>query len=77
MVRWVVGSNLHGGPIDLFLVPVIHGWYNKVRGMYYLVYGMMYMKQPLLLIGKRSHVAVAGFLVLHNVVSSTFPRLKV
>ena len=21
MVRWVVGSILHGGPIDLFLVP--------------------------------------------------------
>ena len=23
MVRWVVGSNLHGGPIELFLVPAI------------------------------------------------------
>ena len=21
MVRWVFGSNLHGGPIELFLVP--------------------------------------------------------
>ena len=23
MVRWVVGSILHGGPIELFLVPAI------------------------------------------------------
>ena len=25
MVRWVIGSNLHGGPIELFLVPATTG----------------------------------------------------
>ena len=25
MVRWVVGSILHGGPIELFLVPATTG----------------------------------------------------
>ena len=45
MVRWVVGSNLHGGSIELFLVPT--------RAPH-PVYGMVQMKEPLLLIRKSS-----------------------
>ena len=42
-----------GGPIELFQ-PVLHDWCNKGRGMCYPVCGMMYIKEPLLLIGKSS-----------------------
>ena len=42
MVRWVVGSIPHGGPIDLFLVLVLHIWCYKGRGMCYPVCGMVY-----------------------------------
>ena len=42
MVRWVVRSILHGGPIELFLVPA------SVP-----VCGMMHIKEPLLLIIKK------------------------
>ena len=34
--------------------PVLLDWCNKGRGMYYLVCGMMHIKEPLLLIGKSS-----------------------
>ena len=47
MVRWVMGMILHGGPIRLFHVPAS---------------GMMHIKEPLLLIRKKAHVAAAGFL---------------
>ena len=43
-----------GGLIELFLVPVIHNWCNKSRGMCYPVCGMVHIKEPLLLIGKSS-----------------------
>ena len=33
--QWVVGSIVHGGPIELFLVPVLHDWCNQGRGMCY------------------------------------------
>ena len=54
MMRWVVGSTLHGEPIELFLVSAIAQWlvYIKDCGMYYPVCGMVYIKEPLLLIGK-------------------------
>ena len=42
--------------------PVIHDWCNKGRGMSYPVCWMMHIKEPLLLIGKISHVTAAGFL---------------
>ena len=61
MERWVVGSIVHGGPIELFLVPVLHDWCNKCCGMYYLVSGMMHIKEPLLLIGKSSLCGGSGF----------------
>ena len=64
MVRWVIRSILHGRTIVLFLVPAsAPRLCNKGRGMYYLVCGMLHNKDPLLLIGKRSHiVATAGLL---------------
>ena len=41
--------------------PVLHDWYNKGRGMYYPVSGMVHIKEPLLLIGKRSQCGGSGF----------------
>ena len=53
MVRWVVGSILHGvDPLSYFsFQPVLR--INKGRGMYYPVCGMVHIKEPLLLIDKR------------------------
>ena len=50
-----------GGPIELFLVPVLHDWCNTGCGMYYPVCGMMHIKEPLLLIGKSSLCGGSGF----------------
>ena len=33
MVRWVVGSISHDGPIELFLVLVLLDWYSKRLGV--------------------------------------------
>ena len=46
MVRWVVGSILHGvDPLNYFsFQPVLHDWCNKVRGMCYPVGGMVHIK---------------------------------
>ena len=53
MMRWVLGSILHGEPIELFLVPASAPWrYTKGGSMYYPVCGMLHIKEPLLLIGK-------------------------
>ena len=61
MVRWVIGSILIG-PIKLFLVPVsAPDWYNKGCGMCHPVYGMVHIKEPLLLIGKSSLCGSNGF----------------
>ena len=63
MVRWVVGSILHGvDPLSYFsFQPVLHDWCNKERGMCYPVCGMMHIKEPLLLIGKSSPCRGSGF----------------
>ena len=63
MVRWVVGSILHGvNPLSYYsLQPVLHDWRNKDCGMYYPVCGMMHIKEPLLLIGKSSLYGGSGF----------------
>ena len=51
-----------GGPIELFLVPAsAHNWCNKGRDMYYPVCGMMYIKEPLLLIEKSSPCGSSRF----------------
>ena len=63
MVRWVVGSILHGvDPLSYFsFQPVPHDWCNKGRGMCYPVCGMVHIKEPLLLIGKSSLCGGSGF----------------
>ena len=51
-----------GGPIELFLVPASAlQLCNKGRGMCYPVFGMMHIKEPLLLIGKSSLCGGSGF----------------
>ena len=63
MVRWVVGSIIHGvNPLSYFsFQPVLHDWCNKGHGMYYSVCGMMHIKEPLLLIGKSNLCGGSGF----------------
>ena len=41
--------------------PVLHDWCNKGRGMCYPVYGMVHIKEPMLLIGKSSLCGGSGF----------------
>ena len=64
MVRWVVGSIIHGvDPLSYFLFqPVLHDWCNKGRGMCYPVCGMVHIKEPLLLIDKSSLCGGSRFL---------------
>ena len=64
MVRWVVGSILHGvDPLSYFsFQPVLHDWCNKGRAMCYPVCGMVHIKEPLLLIDKSSLCGGSGFL---------------
>ena len=63
MVRWVVGSILHGvDPLSYFsFQPVLHDWCNKGRGMCYPVCGMVHIKEPLLLIGNSILCGGSGF----------------
>ena len=62
MVRWVVGSILHGGPIKLFFVPASASRLVYQRPWYVLscLSGGAY-KEPLLLIGKRNPCGGSGF----------------
>ena len=63
MVRWVVGSILHGvDPLNYFsFQPVLHDWCNKGHGMCYPVCAMVHIKEPSLLIGKSSLCGGSGF----------------
>ena len=63
IMRWVVGSILHGvDPLSYFsFQPVLHDWCNKGRGMWYPVCGMVHIKEPLLLIDKSSLCGGSGF----------------
>ena len=63
MVRWVVGSIVHGvDPLSYFsFQPVLHDWCNKGSGMHYPVCGRVHIKEPLLLIGKSSLCGGSGF----------------
>ena len=63
MVRWVVGSILHGvDPLSYFsFQPVLHDWCNKGHDMCYPVCGMVHIKEPLLLIDKSSLCGGSGF----------------
>ena len=43
--------------------PVLQDWYTKGHGMYYPVFGMVHIKDPLLLIGRSSQCSTDhGFL---------------
>ena len=49
-------------PLSFFSFhPVIHDWFNKGRGKCYPVCRIVRIKEPLLLIGRITHVAAAGF----------------
>ena len=63
MVQWIIGTILHGvDPLSYFMFqPVLHDWCNKGRGMSYPVYGMVHIKEPLLLINKSSLCGGSGF----------------
>ena len=63
MVRWVVGSILHGvDPLSYFsFQPVLPDWCNKGSGMCYPVCGMVHIKESLLLIDKSSLCGGSGF----------------
>ena len=52
----VVGSILHGEPIELFVVPD-----SAARGLCYPVCGMRHIKDLLLLIGKSCPFGSSGF----------------
>ena len=68
MVRWVVGSILHGvNPLSYFsFQPVLHDWCNKGMGVCYPVCGMVHIKEPLLLIGKSSLCGGSIIMVLNH-----------
>ena len=57
MVRWVVGSILHGGPIELFLVRQCSTTGITGRGMCYPVCGMSHIKELLLLIERAAFLS--------------------
>ena len=40
---------------------VFHDWYNKGGGMWYSLFGLVHIKEPLLLIGKSSQFGGIGF----------------
>ena len=49
-------------PLSYFsFQPVLHDWRDKDRGMCYSVYGIVHIKEPLLLIGKSSPCGGSGF----------------
>ena len=53
MVRWIVDSIPHSGPLEpFFSQPVLPNWCNKDRDMYYSTYDIVHMKDPFLLFGK-------------------------
>ena len=65
MVRWVVGSVSHGGPLNCFsFQPVLYDWCNKGCGMCYPVSGIVHIKAPLLLLERVAYVVAAVNFVL-------------
>ena len=64
MVRWVVGSILHGvDPLSYFsFQPVLYDWCNRVRGICYPICGMVHIKESMLLTERVAYEAAAGFL---------------
>ena len=62
---WCDGSSDRSfmvGPLSHFsFQSVLHDWCNKGRGMCYPVCGIVYIKEPLLLIGKSNPCGGSGF----------------
>ena len=49
-------------PLSYFsFQPVFHDWFNKGRGMYYPIFGMVHIKEPLLLIGRSNPCSGSWF----------------
>ena len=49
-------------PLSYFsFQPVLYDWCNKGHGMYYLVYKMVHINEPLLLTGKSIPCGGSGF----------------
>ena len=69
MVRWVVGSILHGvDPLNYFTFqPVLHDWCNKGRGMCYPVCGMVHIKEHLLLMWRQRVSLLTIRMVLNHI----------
>ena len=64
---WCDGSSLMVDPLSYFSFhPVPHDWCNKGRGVGYPINGMMYIKEPLLLIGKSSPCGGSSMMVISN-----------
>ena len=64
-----------GDPLSYFSFRlVIHDRCNKGRGMYYPIYGIVHVKEPLLLIGKSSPCGDSGFPLSLSEWSSTICR---
>ena len=56
------GRSFMVDPLSYFsFQPVLHDWCNIGRGMCHPVFGMMHIKEPLLLIGKSSKCGSSGF----------------
>ena len=45
---------------------VLHNWRNKSCGVYYPVFGMVHIREHMLLTGKIAHVAAAGDVSLYE-----------
>ena len=53
-IFWMLGRRIDPSFSYFSVQPMLHGWSNKDRGMYYPVCGMLRIKDPLPLIGKSS-----------------------
>ena len=61
MVQWVIVSILHGGPIELFLIPASAPLTGVIKAVVcYPVCGIMHIKEPLLLIVKSGSCGSSG-----------------
>ena len=71
----VIGSIPHVGPFELFLISLLHDWFNNGHGMCYPVCGMVHIKEPLLLIEKSSPCSGGSGFPLSHYLSGPLPHL--
>ena len=60
-----------GRRIDLLVNPLLCNWCNKGRGMYYSIFGMVYINVPLLLIGNDPHLYIQSHVIINNMLSAS------